>query len=596
MALLNRKLGSLLVSTSIHHNPYFALPKSIIIHSHSLSQLNNNDSIVNSISDSFKKTHNWGTLTKTFSSVQLTHSLVQQVLLQLKQPEHARYALNFFYWSAKSQNFQHQIYSYCIVIHILVHAKQLPEAKILLHSALKTSAPDSTRSCILESLLGSYNVVGSSTLVFDLLVQAYAKLRMLEDAFEVCCYLENHGFSLTLLSFNALLHGILKSGENVMVWKVYEHMIEKRKYPNEITIRTMISALCKEGKLQVVVDLLDKILGKRCSPIVIVNTHLVFKVIEEGRIEDGMELLKRMLQKNLILDSIAYSFVVYTKLKLGNLELAWEVHEEMLKRGFIANSFLFSSFIRAYSERGRIHEAENVLREMENMGLKPYDETFNYLIEGCAKAGEMKASVRHCEEMIRRGLVPSCSTFNEMVRGLCEIGDSENANALLTLVLDKGFLPNETTYSHLIAGYGKEGNIQQVFKLYYEMEYKSLSPGLPVFTSLIRCLCHCGKLKEAERYLRIMKDRSVVLSEDIYEALITGHFEKGDKTGAGIIYNEMVARGMKPHKWGNFTRDPITQELPDAALSGYCEHTRKSSEEMQGQLMDCVEHEHSMTR
>ncbi|KAK6228998.1 hypothetical protein SCA6_017949 [Theobroma cacao] len=518
MALLNRKLGSLLVSTSIHHNPCFALPKSIIIHSHSLSQLNNNDSIVNSISDSFKKTHNWGTLTKTFPSVQLTHSLVQQVLLQLKQPEHARSALNFFYWSAKSQNFQHQIYSYCIAIHILVHAKQLPEAKILLHSALKTSAPDSTRSCILESLLGSYNVVGSSTLVFDLLVQAYAKLRMLEDAFEVCCYLENHGFSLTLLSFNALLHGILKSGENVMVWKVYEHMIEKRKYPNEITIRTMISALCKEGKLQVVVDLLDKILGKRCSPIVIVNTHLVFKVIEEGRIEDGMELLKRMLQKNLILDSIAYSFVVYTKLKLGNLELAWEVHEEMLKRGFIANSFLFSSFIRAYSERGRIHEAENVLREMENMGLKPYDETFNYLIEGCAKAGEMKASVRH------------------------------------------------------------KGNIQQVFKLYYEMEYKSLSPGLPVFTSLIRCLCHCGKLEEAERYLRIMKDRSVVLSEDIYEALITGHFEKGDKTGAGIIYNEMVARGMKPHKWGNFTRDPITQELPDAALSGYCEHTRKSSE------------------
>ena len=464
MALSSRKLQSFSFSTSTNNTP-FAVPKSIVLHSQSLTQSNNNDSIVNAISELFKKTRNWDTLTKTLSSFQLTHSLVQQVLLQLKLPDHARSALNFFYWSAKIQKFQHQIYSYCIAIHILVRAQQLPEAKILLHSALKASESNSEKSCVVESLLGSYKVVGSSTLVFDLLVQAYAKLRMFEDGFEVCCYLENHGFCLTLLSFNALLHAMQKSGENVMVWKVYEHMIEKRKYPNEITVRTMISALCKEGKLQIVVDLLDRIHGKRCSPIVIVNSKLVFKVIEEGRIEVGMELLKRMLQKNLILDTIAYSFVVYIKLKLGNLELAWEVYEEMLKRGFSANSLLFTSFIRSYCERGRIQEEQNMLQEMENMGLKAYDETFNHLIEGCAKAGEIKASVRYCEEMIRRGLVPSCSTFNEMVRGLCENGGAVKANALLTLVLDKGFLPNELTYSYLMAGYGKERNIQQVFKL-----------------------------------------------------------------------------------------------------------------------------------
>ncbi|XWS10577.1 hypothetical protein CRYUN_Cryun38cG0008200 [Craigia yunnanensis] len=106
----------------------------------------------------------------------------------------------------------------------------------------------------------------------------------------------------------------------------------------------------------------------------------------------------------------------------------------------------------------------------------------------------MKESARRCEEMLRMGLVPR-----------------------------------------------KEGNIQQVFKLYYEMEYRSLSPGLPVFTTFIGSLCHCGKLGEAEKYLRIMKDRSMSLSEDIYEALITGHLRKGDKIRAGLLHNEMVA-------------------------------------------------------
>ncbi|XWS10578.1 hypothetical protein CRYUN_Cryun38cG0008300 [Craigia yunnanensis] len=249
MALLNRKLQSVLISTSINNTPSFTLRKSIIVHSQSLTQSNNNDSMVNAISDSFKK----------------------------------------------------------------------------------------TRFCVVESLLGSYNIVGSSPLVFDLLVQAYAKLRMFEDGFE-------------------------KSGENMIVWKDYGHMIEKGKYPNEITIRTMISALCKEGKLQVVVDLLDRIHGKRCSPIVIVNTNLVFKVIEEGGIEEGMELLKRMLQKNLLLDSIAYS-VVYTNLNLGNFELAWEVYEGMLKRGFSANSSVFIVYKSTLWQRKNSRSKKHVARD-----------------------------------------------------------------------------------------------------------------------------------------------------------------------------------------------------------------------------------------
>ncbi|PPD72890.1 hypothetical protein GOBAR_DD30213 [Gossypium barbadense] len=440
MALLSRKLHSVLVSSSITNTSSFAVTKTIIIPSQLLVQ-SNNDSNVSVISDLFKKTHNWDTLTRTSSSVQLTHSLVQQVLLQLKMPELARSALNFFYWSAKTQNFQHQIDSYCIAIHIVVHAQQLAEAKILIQSALKTSESNSTRFCLVESLLGSYKVVDSSPLVFDLLVQAYAKLRMFEDGFEVSCYLENHGFCLNLSNFNALFHGC-------------KNLVKMQRFG---------------GKLQVVVNLLDRIHGKRCSPIVFVNTNLVFKVIEKGRIEEGVELLKRMLQKNLILDTIASSFIVYTKLKLGNLESAWELYDEMLKRDFSANSFLFSSFIKAYCERGKIQEAESMLQEMKNMGLKPYDETFNHLIEACAKAGELDAGVKHFEEMIGRGLVPSCSSFNEMVRGLCEIGNSEKANEFLTLVLDKGLSPNEFTCIHLMSGYGKQGKIQQVLKLYYEI-------------------------------------------------------------------------------------------------------------------------------
>ena len=130
--------------------------------------------------------------------------------------------------------------------------------------------------------------------MFDLLVQAYAKLKMFEIAFEVCCYLEECGFSSSLISFNTLIHVVQKFDQVPLVWNIYEHMIQKRTYPNEVTIQTITIALCKEGNLQKYVEILDQIHGKRCSPSVVVNTSLILRILE-GRIEDCMVLLKRML-------------------------------------------------------------------------------------------------------------------------------------------------------------------------------------------------------------------------------------------------------------------------------------------------------------
>ena len=91
-----------------------------------------------------------------------------------------------------------------------------------------------------------------------------------------------------------MIHVVQKFDQVPLVWNIYEHMIQKRTYPNEVTIQTITIALCKEGNLQKYVEILDQIHGKRCSPSVIVNTSLILRILE-GRIEDCMVLLKRML-------------------------------------------------------------------------------------------------------------------------------------------------------------------------------------------------------------------------------------------------------------------------------------------------------------
>lgn len=527
--------------------------------------------VVAALSNSLRQGWSWDALNRKFDHLALDDALVERVLLELKEPADARCALGFFHWSAKERRFEHGIRTYCVAINILVRGHLIRDAKALMESVLKRSAGESSKLSVADSLLDSYKIAFGTPLVFDLLVQAYAKLRMYEIGFDVCCYLEEHGFSLSLATFNTLINVIQKSDHNPLVWRIYEHMIQRRTYPSEATVRIMIDSLCKEGKLQMFVDMLDRIHGKRCAPSVIVNASLVHRILEEGRIDDAMVLLKRMLQKNMVFDTIAYSMIIYSKVMIGDIDSAWKVQEEMLKRGFNENSFVYTKFIGAYCRTGRVEEAKNMMEKMGNKGLKPYAETYDLLIEGLAKSGRVDESLSYCEKMLDMGLSPTCLAFNEMVAKLCEMGKVKQGNEMLTLLLDDGFSPDEATYSLLISGYGREGHGDEVLKLYYEMKHRGLPCGSMVFSSLISSLCRCGKLSEAEKYLRNLDAPSLPKNVNLYKALITSYLERGDRRKCLQIYSEMELKGLKLSLSG--ISDELAQFLPvpkESVNTGIC--------------------------
>ncbi|KAK1370812.1 Pentatricopeptide repeat-containing protein [Heracleum sosnowskyi] len=501
--------------------------------------------IIASICGSLRKGSNFPTLTKKFTNLNLNKNtqIIPKILLQLKQPHDANWALKFFHWAAHDFQIQHSPFDYCITIHILAHAKLVKDAQALLESVLSKV---SSGKMVLDLLFDSYEISESTPFVFDLFLQCCAKLKMIDDAVSACEMLDKKGFNLSVISYNSLINVVLKSEKSGLVWRVYEGMIRRRVCPNEFTMRVMVSGLCKEGRLGKFLDVVERIHGKKCLAGVVVNTCLVYGMIDEGRVEDGLGILKWLLQRNLILDSVSYGLVVFARVKIGDLAAALEVYEEMIRRGFSANVFVHTLFIGAYCEEGKVDEAIELFNEIEYVGMKPYDETFNHLILGCARAGRLEDSLRFCDSMIDAGLVSSCVAFNELVKMLCANGGTKRADDILTYLLDKGFVPNEKTYSRLIAGYQKERNLQGVLKLYYEMEYKLLPPSSSVFASVIAAVCHSGDLKEAEKYFKTMKDKSIVPCSFIYEDLINAHIKKGNKARGDQLYHELLNIGHNP--------------------------------------------------
>lgn len=563
MAFLLRKIQPL-TSNSITKRSQFLLHTTV-------QSPQNRGTVITSICNSLSNGSSWDSLTEEFSSVQWTNPLIQKVLLQLKEPTNAKKALSFFHWSAKQMLIQHGVSTYCITVHILVKAKLVKDAKALLQSVLENpmngeginsvdeasltgkggeyEVGNSRLFNVLEALLDSYVVVDSVPFVFDLFMQTCAKLRMFDNVVSACELLDEHGFGLSVISYNTLFHVIQKSDKPFLVWDVYEHMIKKRMYPNEVTYRILTSALSKEGKLMRFINVVERIHGKRCSsPGVVVNTCLVFQMISEDRIEDGLTLLKRLSQKNMILDTVVLSLVTFAKLKMGDVDGAWEIYEGMCKRGFENNCFVITLFIEAYSKEGRIKEAIGLMQEIENMKLKPFEDTFNHLIEGCSQVGYWEESLEFCRRMIDTGLVPSVSVFNKTVEMIGEIGHIKLADELLTVLVDKGFIPDVNTYSLLISGYKKLSNVEGILKLYHEMVYRALSPSASIFCTLIVTLCQHGRVREADEYLLQMKANSLAPQSYVYEALVASHLEKGNNARAHQLDEEMATRGLKKLK------------------------------------------------
>lgn len=467
---------------------------------------------ISSICSLLKNGGKWETLSSSFSSIELNDTLVERIILNLKESAEAKSALLFFHWSSQSKLHQHSLKSYCIVVHILVRANLLIDAQALLESAIKkNSDPGSSKNLVEETLLSTYEAASSDPRVFDLLVQLYLKLRLLERAFDACCYLVHLGITLSLHSFNRILYVAQSSNCNHLAWKVYEFMLEKRVYPNQTSVKTMVSLMCKEGSLQKMLSILDRIHGKRCTPGVLVNMALVFWIFEGGRIEQGFILLMRMLQKNLILDDVMSSLIIFGYCKDGKFDKAMMAFNEMRNRGCSSNAFLYTCFIGARCKEGLIDEALTLLHEMHSHSLKPYDDTYNHLIEGCARAGRLGESLAFYETLVKEGFVLSFSTFSEIVERLCDDGEVEKADEIFTAISDKGFVPDEDIYCKLINGFGKIGKAHKVISLYHEMQYRGIDLGPRVYTALAASLSRCGKLKEAEKFVNMIEGKSLYL-------------------------------------------------------------------------------------
>nr|CAD1842923.1 unnamed protein product [Ananas comosus var. bracteatus] len=78
------------------------------------------------------------------------------------------------------------------------------------------------------------------------------------------------------------------------------------------------------------------------------------------------------------------------------------------------------------------------------------------------------------------------------------------------------------------------------------MEHRGLNPGPAVLAAIIQNLCKCNKLNQAEKYLAVMRQKTLAPTRCIYDALITCCCDQGNKKRALQFYDEMTRNKLIP--------------------------------------------------
>ncbi|KAI4352925.1 hypothetical protein L6164_007132 [Bauhinia variegata] len=300
----------------------------------------------------------------------------------------------------------------------------------------------------------------SSKLVYNAMIDAYAKCGKLEEAFLlykqlteeghhlgavgisiavnaltnkgryqeaeniIRCSLEEN-IELDTVAYNTFIKATLEAGKLDFAAGIYERMCSLDVAQSIQTINTMISVYGQGQQLNKAVEMFNKShsLGLPLDEKTYMN--LIGYYGKDGKMNEASQLFSRMQEEGIKPGKVSYNIMINVYATAGLHGEADELFQAMQREGCSPDSFTYLSLIQAYKESLNYSKAEETINAMRSKGISPSCFHFNILLDAFMKAGLIDEAKRVYEELSAVGLIPDIVCFRTMLRGYLEYGHVE---------------------------------------------------------------------------------------------------------------------------------------------------------------------------
>ncbi|XP_019159069.1 PREDICTED: pentatricopeptide repeat-containing protein At2g13420, mitochondrial-like [Ipomoea nil] len=288
------------------------------------------------------------------------------------------------------------------------------------------------------------------------------------------------------------------------------------------------------------------------------------------------------------LDATAFNLLIDTLCRVRQFDAAWQLIIQMEHRKISPNFTTFYLLIRRLIAAGLTRQAIRAFSEMyifidDNGEEDVWNSYFCYLLDSLCKYGYVRVATElfnkekwrisvNCKiytvliygwckakkiemaksflgEMITKGIDPNVVTYNVLLNGICRRASLHpdgrfemvirEAEKVFDEMRQRGVEPDVTSYSILLHVYSRAHKPELSLEKLRMMREKGICPTIASYTSVIKCLCSCGRIEDAEVLLEGMVGSGVTPIAATLNCFFKEYRGRKDIDGALRLYGRM---------------------------------------------------------
>ncbi|XP_077243694.1 pentatricopeptide repeat-containing protein At4g13650-like isoform X2 [Tasmannia lanceolata] len=176
----------------------------------------------------------------------------------------------------------------------------------------------------------------------------------------------------------------------------------------------------------------------------------------------------------------------------------------------------WNAMISQYSHSGLADKAIAVfhLMKVENIALDSI--TLLSLLPGCAHLASLTCCMWIHSIISKTGFESDVFVGTALIDMYAKCGDINIAR----LVFERMTFKTTVSWNSMILGYGMHGNVEEVDKLFLEMQRLGVDPDIITFLILMSSCSHAGDVEKGHRYFDLMNAHSISPGVEHYSSIV----------------------------------------------------------------------------
>lgn len=390
------------------------------------------------------------------------------------------------------------------------------------------------------------------------MIAACQKARLLEEAWEVYCWMRQDGLSPDRATYSRLISVCAYSPARARdAEHLYDRLLEERVELDAFMYLHLVTAIAsgEDGGEQRWQAMLRVLHGMQMGMPNYKDTHVqtvaVSLAAKHGQLAHALAVYRLMLQDGVQPKSPTFNALIAACMRAGAPATGFRFFDIMQAMGVKADVVTVSTLIACCERLGDWHRAQEVWRWMESQGLEPDTICYNTMISCMERSNQPDRALAVFEDMMEAGVAGSSATYATLCDVFAKQGKWEKLRTAVQVkewMEAQGEDPAQLTYAQLMEKASQGGNWRKALELFDGMESSlTITGSQPNVVTYSAAIIACARLADWQRAVQLkdqMLARGLPATPIVYNSVLAACEAACQLEAALDVLDEMRVGGV----------------------------------------------------